>query len=387
MLTNHELLITLGCILLFGLLTSAMGRHTPLPRVTLLLLFGLALGNNGLNLIPAGFTQWFDIIASMTLVMVGFLLGGKLCCGFLKESIGQSLWISLSAALVTTLTVTLLLLWMGSPKELALILGCIAAATAPAAILDIVDELGTSSRFSQLLLSIVALDDVWALIVFAVGIAIVSSWNGITETSVLLMALKDIGGAALLGVALGIPAAALTGRLNPGKPILSEALGLVFICGGLAIWLDVSFLIASMVLGAIISNFASHHEYPFHEIEGIESQFMVVFFILAGASLELDSLTGLGLLGITYILARTLGKVLGARLGSEMSHAPAATRRWMGLALLPQAGVAIGMALVASHYFPEHKQVLLSIVISSTIFFEIIGPVFTRKAIEMGQQV
>jgi hypothetical protein len=98
--------------------------------------------------------------------------------------------------------------------------------------------------------------------------------------------------------------------------------------------------------------------------------------------LKIRALNEIDLMGIVYILCRTIGKFLGARVGSEFSRAGQATKNWMGVALLPQAGVAIGMALVASNYFPEYRQVLLPVVISTTVFFEIIGPVLTRLAIK-----
>ena len=131
----------------------------------------------------------------------------------------------------------------------------------------------------------------------------------------------------------------------------------------------------------MFSNFAKHHEYPFHAIEGIESQFLIVFFILAGASLDFKAVAEIGLIGIIYILLRSSGKIIGARIGGQLSQSDQHTKDWMGVALLPQAGVAIGMALVAANYFPEYRQTLLSVVISSTVFFEIIGPVFTRLAL------
>ncbi|MBE9516340.1 MAG: cation:proton antiporter, partial [Proteobacteria bacterium] len=108
----------------------------------------------------------------------------------------------------------------------------------------------------------------------------------------------------------------------------------------------------------------------------------VVFFVLAGASLELNVMREIGLIGVIYILCRATGKVLGARIGSQFSGADQATKSWMGVALLPQAGVAIGMALVASNRFPEYRQLLLSVVVSSTVLFEIIGPVFTRLSLK-----
>jgi len=379
---TYEFLLTLGGILLLGLFTSAIGRYTFLPRVTLLLLFGMLIGRQFFDLIPEIFAQRFELIANMALLMVGFLLGGKLTFSSLRTSGTQILSISISAAVVTTLCVTLALILLGLSIEIAVLLGCIAAATAPAAILDVSMESEQQHPFKNKLLSIVAIDDAWALLLFALGMALVSTLNGNSDyTSTLLHAVKDIGGAVLLGTLIGFPASYLTGRVKSGQPVLTEALGLVFICGGLALWLDVSFLIAAMVMGAIVANFARHHEYPFHAIEGIEQPLMVIFFVLAGASLELDALLDVGLIGIVYITARTCGKILGARIGSQCCHADVVTKKWMGLALLPQAGVAIGMGLVAANAFPEYRQILLTIVISSTVFFELVGPIFTRLAI------
>ncbi len=381
--STYQFLLSLGGILLLGLAMSALGQRTLLPRVTLLLILGLVIGKEMLDIIPPIFSERFEIISTMALLMVGFLLGGKLSFDFLRQSMGRILWISISAALVTTIIVSVGLIWCGVSKEIAILLGCIASATAPAAVLDVASESNYKGPFKNLLLSIVALDDAWALMLFAIGVAVVSSLNGYgADNSLVLIALKDIGGAIILGLLIGFPAAYLTGRLKPGQPILSEALGLVFVCGGLAIWIDVSFLITSMVLGAVVTNFAKHHEYPFHAIEDIDWPFMVIFFVLAGASLELKAVVEIGLIGIVYIVCRIIGKLLGARIGSQCCNADRQTKNWMGAALLPQAGVAIGMALVASNYFPEYRQTLLSVVISSTIFFEIIGPVFTRLALQ-----
>lgn len=380
---TSELLIAFGSILMFGLAISSIGRRTSLPRVTLLLIFGVIIGKDMLDIIPEMIVDRFDLIANIALLMVGFLLGGKLSMDTMQNSVGKVLWISISTAVITTLVVILGLVAVGIRTETAILLGCIASATAPAAILDVVMESDYKGKFKNLLLSIVALDDAWALILFAVGIALVQAINGVgSDYSSIASAFWDIGGAVILGSMLGLPAAYLTGRLKPGQPIMLEALGLVFICGGLAIHFDVSYLISAMVMGAFIANFAYHHEYPFHAIEDIESPFMVIFFVLAGASLEIQAITDFGLLGAVYILSRIAGKLLGARIGCQLCNARAITKTWMGVALLPQAGVAIGMALVASNMFPEYRKMLLTIVISSTIFFEIIGPVLTRMALQ-----
>ena len=381
--TSAQLLLTLGGILLAGLVLSAVAQRSLLPRATLLLVLGALIGKDSLDLIPQFFINQFDLIAEITLLMVGFLLGGKLTRSSFKGHTGISFSISICAALLPALTVCLGMLAMGVATEIAVLLGCFAAATAPAAILDVVQESQIKNRFSELLLLIVVLDDVWALLLFAIGMAIVTSLNGVAgEAGFAGLVVWELGGAMLLGVAIGLPAAYLTGRIKPGKPMLSEALGIVFLCGGVALWLDVSFLIATIVMGGVITNLARHHDYPFHAIEGIESLFMIVFFVLAGASLELGALSAIGVIGGVYILCRALGKYLGAWIGGYLSRSGQDNQLWMGVALLPQAGVAIGMALVASNRFPEYRQIMLPIVIASTVVFEIIGPIFTRLAIQ-----
>jgi Kef-type K+ transport system membrane component KefB len=177
-------------------------------------------------------------------------------------------------------------------------------------------ESGSRGRFKDLLLAIVAIDDAWALILFGLGVAIATS-TGDTSTQtrpLLLGVLRDIGGGVALGVVPGLPAATLSGRLKPGQPILSEALGLVLLCGGLALWLEASVLITAMKMGGLIANPARHHECPLHAIENIEWPSMVVFFVLAGATLEPGALVQVGLFGVVYIVCRVHGEYAGSAL-------------------------------------------------------------------------
>jgi Kef-type K+ transport system membrane component KefB len=237
------------------------------------LILGILIGQEVFNLIPTSISTQFELVSNITLIMVGFLIGGKLSKSLILRSAKSIMWISMTAALGAIIIVGGGLLMIGIPKEIAILLACISAATAP-----LVIESGSESSFSKKLLAIVALDDVWGLVIFSIGLSVVAFFvqsNG-TESRI-LAALWDTIGAVLLGAFLGYPAAHLSGRLRPGRPMFAEALGLVLFCGGLALWLDVSFIIASMVMGAMIRNFAEHHEYGFHEIEDIEWPFMIVF--------------------------------------------------------------------------------------------------------------
>jgi Kef-type K+ transport system membrane component KefB len=382
MLEPAALFIAIGCILLLGLATDFIGRRTALPRVTLLLILGIVLGEEVLGLIPESLSNNFDFLAQMALMMIGFLLGGRLTLESLKRLGRQIAWISILASLGTALVVVVALIAIGVALPIAILLGCMASATAPAATLDTVLESRNQTAFSTMLLAIVAIDDAWALLLFSVGLALLSFLSGAQEfTTTVFQAGYEIGVGIFLGVFIGIPAAFLTGRLKPGQPILAEALGLVFLCGGAAILLNASFLLAVMTMGAVIANLSRHHEYPFHEIENVEWPFMAMFFVLAGASLEIALLPEIGLVGATYVLARSFGKIAGGWVGGWAGGTPTDVRNWVGIAMLPQAGVTIGMGLITVNRFPEYRDLILTTLIGTTVLFELFGPPLTRLAL------
>jgi Kef-type K+ transport system membrane component KefB len=389
MLAVPQLLIALGAIFLAALVFDAVGRRTRLPRVTLLLLFGFAVGPSGLDWLPDVTAAWFPVVANLALVMVGFLLGGGLTRRTLRERGWPVLAVSASAVVVTFAVVWLGMWAIGAPPVVALLLAAIATATDPAASADVVHETRHESGFSRTLIAIVAVDDVWGLLVFSVAFALgllflhsEGSAVELRETTVVTHAFWELGGAMALGVALGLPMALLTGRIEPGEPSLYEALGLVLLCGGLAMWLEVSFLLASMVLGVTVANLARHHTRPFHAIEGIEWPSMILFFVLAGATLDVGVLAEAGVWLVAYLVLRVVGRLLGAYLGGWLPPADRTVRRWMGMALLPQAGVALGMALVAADRLPGVGASLLPLVVASTVVFEVLGPVATRVALD-----
>ncbi len=377
-----QILITLGALFLLGLLMDLVGRRTPLPRVTLLLLGGFAIGPSGLDVLPDFQEKWFPVVTDIALSMVGFLLGHSLTFTALRNRGTLVLSISIGAVLATATVVFVGLLFLGVQVEVALLLAGIATATAPAATVDVIHEARIKGEFSRILKSVVAIDDAWGLIIFSVCLVIAQMLTGQGNSwHVVMLGAWEIGGAVLLGLLLGIPMAYLTGRLKPGEPTQAEALGLVLLCGGLAVWWHVSFILAGMVLGSTVANLATHHRRPFSAIEGIEWPFMILFFILAGASLDLHALPAISLIGLGYIVFRVLGKVLGVWGGGMVGGASLPIRQWMGLALCPQAGVALGMALLAGQHLPALKDIILSVTIGTTVIFELFGPILTRLAI------
>jgi Kef-type K+ transport system membrane component KefB len=378
---THFALLALGGLLLIGLVADELGRRTRLPRVTLLIVFGVIAGPSALNLVPITLSNSYEFLASIALTMVAFLLGGTLSKAKLSSNGKTIVIVSLSIVIMTAMLVFLGLIAIGTSTPLALLLAGIATATAPAATQDAVRQIHAKGDFTDTLLGVVAVDDAWGLIMFSILLAAASTFAGDASWAALQLGLWELGGAFIVGAAIGLPAAFLTGRLQSGEPMQSEALGLVLICAGLSTWMGVSFLLAGMVAGAIVANLARHHNRPFHEIENIEWPFMVLFFVLSGASLHLGSVVQIGGLGIAYIILRIVARVAAGWLGASWAGAPVLHQRWIGLALTPQAGVALGMTLVAVGHFPDLKETLIAVTIGTTVFFELIGPALTQLAL------
>lgn len=375
--------LILGLLFLIGFVADIVGRSTFLPRVTLLMLGGLAIGPAGFALVPDSFVDgWFPELTNIALALVGFLLGHQLSVAALRKRGCFVIGISLCKVGAAALTVATVLMLAGLDPVMALLLAGIAPATDPAATYDLVHESESSGEFVDTLLSIVAVDDVWGLIVFVLMVAVAGIVSGeATLGAGMISSLFEIGGSIVLGVALGAPMALLTGRIRHGEPMLAEALGFVLLGAGMAEWFELLPILTAMVMGITVASLAAHHERPFNAIEGVEWPFMVLFFVLAGASLEIDTLLLAGSVTVVYIAARFAGIYMGTWFGSRLVGARPALRKWLGVALMPQAGVAIGMALLAAQKFPETASVVLTAAVASTVILETIGPVFTRLAI------
>ena len=375
------LLVGVGLLFLAGLALDWVGHIVHVPRVTLLILLGVVLGPLVLDILPLAITGSYDLVAPTALTMVAFLLGGTLHGDTLRAHGREIIVISLTVVILSAVIVATGLIVLGAPLVLALVLGGLSCATDPAATRDVVGQSGRKDAFTTNLLGIVAIDDAWGLLVFSFVLTFAAVAMGGDTAPALTQGLWEAGGAIGLGLALGFPSAYLTGRIRPGEPTLTEALGVVFLCAGLALWLEVSFLLAGMVTGAVVVNFARHHDRPLHEIKRVEWPFMLLFFVMAGASLEIGPLKGIGMIGAAYIVLRIGARLIGGWAGARLAGLSGRVGCLTGLSLMPQAGVAIGMALVAAERFPAYGEQILALAIASTILFEVIGPFMTQVAL------
>ncbi|MGE4344355.1 MAG: cation:proton antiporter [Geoalkalibacter sp.] len=379
-------MILLGVILSMSIFADSVARRTKIPRISLLVLVGLSvaviqqvvLGQQGVKILE----QIGAPLIQLALVMVAFLLGSELTVDRLRSTGSLILMISLSVIGVGGVAVCCGLLALGFPLTLAMALAAISVATDPAAVSQTINEGGDKSLTARVLLGIVAIDDGWGIVVFGFTMAFLGWLISSDGTLALMQAVWELGGALLLGAVIGLPAAWLTGRLRPGEPTQVEALALILLLAGLSSSLGVSSLLAAMFAGALIANLSTHHTRSFKEIEHIEWPFLVFFFVLSGARVDLYNLGHAVGLTLAYIVLRTGGRFLGGMLGVWFVRKKNADLpKNIGLALTPQAGVAIGMALLAAEHFQEQSALLLPVVVGSTLIFEMAGPFLVRRVL------
>jgi len=382
-ITSGWPLVALGLSLLAGYLAHVVGRRAHVPRVTLLLLLGVVVGPHGLHLVPDAVSDWFPVAAQLALSVVGFMLGERFLGKTLRQTGKVVLAVSIAESVGAVVVVLVGLLIMGTPPIAALLLAGIAAATAPAASMDVIREVQSKGPLTDTVLSVVAIDDAYAIILFSLLLVIAQTISGDGFAwSFLLAGAWELLGAVVLGVAIGAPMSWVTGRVRPGELTLLEALGFVLLCGGLASLIGVSYLLACMVLGAVVANRARHHTRPFHAIEGVSQPFLVLFFLLAGFELDPSMFALVGVTGAGYVVFRSIGKVIGSYAGARFARAPSDLAKHVGWCLLPQAGVALGLGLLAAERFPEFGGAILSLLVGTTFVFEVLGPIATRVSLK-----
>jgi len=388
-----ETILSFAAILLLGLLAARILRRIKFPAVTAYLLLGILIGPEVLGLVARPILGVSGSISNIVLSFVAFGLGQS----FSRENfsrIGKSvLWISLLEASGAWLLVTFSCLYLlRQPLPVSLLFGAIASATAPAATVMVVRESGAKGTFTDTLLGVVAIDDAWCLIIFAVSLALAkglvhSGGEGFHLSAAFVRSLLEIGGALGLGTLMALILTYFSRHLRSPGDLLIYTLGFILLNTGLAIYFHLSVLLASMFLGMVLVNINKTSFRFFDTLRTVDSPLYLAFFVLAGASLEIHVLGKLGLLSLTYFIFRILGKVGGASLGGWISRAASPVKKYLGFGLVPQAGVALGVALIAKAEFPTLGGMIFTTIVATTVLYEIVGPFFTRWALHKAGEI
>ena len=402
-----ETLLSISLALAAGLLVSRITKKLGLPAVTAYLVAGILIGPYVLGRIGVdglGFTSLeqvksLDILSEVALGFIAFAIGNEFRLSQLKQTGKQATVIAFVQALVATIFVDIALIGLHFilgdklPLPVAITLGAIATATAPAATLMVVRQYKAKGPLTDILLPIVALDDAIGLVVFAISFGIARAIeNGHFDLiSIIVEPLLEI----VLSLVLGALAGALltfierffhsnTKRLciSITFVMLTVALSMMhFDIGGVHI--GFSSLLVCMMLGTIFCNLCDYSEEIMGKTDRWTAPLFVLFFVLSGAELELGVFTDLAIVGIglVYILTRSAGKYLGARWSAKGVHCDESISKYLGVTLLPQAGVALGMSITAAQQLPEGGALVRNISLFAVLVYELIGPLLTKIAL------
>lgn len=386
-----SIVLALGILLLAGLAGGVLIRKFKLPAVTGYILSGLLVGPALFKFLPVNIIEDLQPLNSITLGIIALVIGGELEIKTIRKLGGTILWVGTLQLLGAAILVIIGLVLIGQPLPMALLLGGIATATAPAATVAVIKEVRAHGLLTESLLAVVALDDALGVIVFGMLATVAKVLVSGTEMNSILQMIAapiiEIFFSILLGFVVGLILGFIARRTRSNKTLLTITLGCVFLTAGLAELFHLSSILANMVVGAIIVNTSPRRRKIFNQIEGIEIPLFVVFFALAGASLEIDMLAKVGFAGLIYFIARMAGKIIGSYMGGKLGKADPVVTKYLGWTLMPQAGVAVGLTILAQAIYPEGSSMILNIVLSSVLITELLGPVFSRKALELAGEV
>lgn len=377
------------CIMIFGgMLMGRAAKLVHLPNVTGYLVAGLLIGPSVLGLLAQDFLTSIDIISEVALGFIAFSIGNEFKLSYFKRVGAAPIVIACMESLFAVVFVVLGLIIAGQEVSFALVLGAIAAATAPAATIMVIKQYRARGPVTETLLAVVAIDDATALILFSLSVAVAQAIVGTGSLAAsLLSPLKEIGGALLVGAVLGflflIPLRFFKKKGNR----LSIIVGFVFAGLGLAQWLGLSNLLLCMAMGAVVANFSADVDEIMDICDSITPPIFMLFFVASGADLKLSVLPTVGMIGAIYIVLRVVGKYVGALVGGAMSRCDANVRKFLGPCLLPQAGVAIGLSLAAGQVVPQHAPQIRAVILCGTLIYELIGPAVTKLSLKKAGEI
>ena len=418
-----QFFISLSVAMLAGLLVSRLAKLLKLPAVTAYLVAGIlvgpfllgaidvsGLGITGLSHVgfsPADFglaegsskNPAFTLLSELSLGFIAFSIGNEFRLKELKTIGRQATVVGIVQALVATLLVdgALLLLHLAIPDVLtpsmAILLGAIATATAPAATLMVVRQYKAKGKLTDILLPVVALDDAVGLVVFSVsyGIARALDSGTVSFVSVLVNPLIEVLISLLLGALMGWLFTFLERFFHSNSRRMSMSITFVMLTVALSmlefhvgeVKIGFSSLLVCMMLGSVFCNLCDYSGDIMNRVDKWTAPLFVLFFVLSGAELRLDILSSwmVLLVGVVYILSRSLGKYVGAYGSCKLTDCDPKVTRWLGVTLLPQAGVALGMSAVVLETMGDAGVLVRNIVLFAVLVYELVGPVLTKIAL------
>lgn len=386
-----SLTFPLGLAILVGLLLTLVTKKIQLPNVTAYILIGVLIGPHLLNILNHETLASLGIIPEVALGFIAFSIGDEFELKTLKSIGKPALIITLFEALGAVLIVDTVTLLLGFPPAECLILGALAASTAPAATLMIVRQYKADGPLTRMLLPVVAADDAIGLITYSISISIaigMMNHQAFSLVNTILFPIIKIMASLVLGIVLGLILSFIHRYFQIVMNRMSLCISFILIACALAKSFGLSDLLVCMALGSSYVNTRKDAQKVLSSINDWTYPLFILFFVLSGAELNLSALPKVGILGILYISLRFGGKWLGSYVGANISKQPPVVKNYIGFALMPQAGVAIGLATLVIKDMPgELGMEIQTIILSATLIYELIGPLSAKFALTQANEI
>ena len=395
-MSETSILLTVALMIAGGVLFGRLAKFCHLPNVTGYIVAGLILGPCVLNLISADAVEHLGIIATVSLGFIAFSIGNEFKISFFKR-VGKAPIViacleSLFAVLFVLLALVIADAVFGLSMQLPamLVLSAIAAATAPAATIMVIKQYKAKGPMTETLLAVVAIDDATAIMLFGIFVAISQMLTGKSDAGLAMQLLKpiwEIFGALICGFILGLVFAIPLRWFKKDANRLSITIGFIFFALGLADIIGVSDLLMCMAMGAALANFSSEFLHISKLCDGFTPPLFLLFFVASGAELDVSVLPTVGIVGAIYVIFRVVGKYVGSYAGSVMCNATEPVKKYLGPALIPQAGVAIGLSLIATQVVPAYGAQIRAIILCGTLIYELIGPAIAKWSLSKAGEI
>jgi len=397
-----DVLFVLGAMLLVGCVSGALAGRIRLPEITGFVLAGVLVGESGIGLVPRHLSDAMRLITETALGLIALTIGSEFALGKLRRLGRTVVLVTLGQLVVTFALVLPVMRLAGLELPFALIIAAIATASSPAVIVAMVQSLHARGEFVDCLYGIVALLDAGAVVLFGVSFSIAAGMMGLagdgSAFSLALGAVGEVAFSVVIGVATGLLLHLAVRGKDRTNEIILIVFGVLFIATAVANALHVSALLVMMTVGAVMINLTPRHHRVFRALEPVTPPIYALFFVLAGCELQLGLLRQPAVLiaGGAYLLARTAGKILGSYAGASLAGAAAPLRCNLGLCMLPQAGVSLGLVLmvqsspVSSAMTPAQTDMavlLANIVLLAVFVYQLIGPPVAKLAILRGNNM
>ena len=386
---NHTSLIILelAVMLLSAFLLSRLTKRLKLPNVTAYIVAGILIGPCGLKWIDAEMVESMGFVTDVALSFIAFGVGRYFKWETLKKSGARVLIVTALESLTAAAAISaVMLLVFHLPLSFALLLGAVGAATAPASTLMTIRQYKAKGHFVDTILQVVALDDAVALLAFSVCATVsqIAGSAGRADAASILLPIACNIAAVALGAGMAFLLKWGERRVTSRYNRLLMVVILLLTLSGLCAAVDISPLLACMALGMVHANISRKGEALFKAVERFTPPVLTFFFVVSGMRLNVPALKTAGVIGVSYFFVRILGKYAGATAGALLTGEDKNVRRYLGLALVPQAGVSIGLAALGERMLPpEMGSLLNTIVLSSAVLYEIAGPGLAKLSLHL----